>query len=102
MQLTNQMLAETESIETRVHRIAIEILKPMLFEEALGELGIETRNRKIRAIIAELNPYKVRLENLLCETDIKEQAHSHQNQVIRFSNFLVIRTSLISTLSCIH
>ena len=77
MQLTNQMLAEIESIETRLHRIAIEIVKPMLTEEALGELGIETRVRKSRAIIAELNPYKVRLENILCETDRKEQAHSH-------------------------
>ena len=28
-----------------------------------------------RATIVELSPYKVRLENILCETDIKEQGH---------------------------
>ena len=74
------MLAEAESIETRVNRIDREIVQPMLYElvrdGSLGDKsGIKTRDRKSRAIIAELNPYKVRLENFLCETDIKGQAH---------------------------
>ena len=86
MQLTTQMLAEIESIQTRVECIEDEI-QPVLYEAvrdsynceaSLGnEPGIKTRDRKSRASIAELNPYKVRLENILCETDIKEQAHSH-------------------------
>ena len=70
------MQAEINSIQTRVYRIDKEIINPMLFEAGYG-LGIETRDREIRAIIAELNPYKFRLENILCETDLKEQAHSH-------------------------
>ena len=79
MELTTQMLAEAESIETRVDRIR-KIVQPMLYElvrdGSLGDKsGIKTRDRKSRAIIAELNPYKVRLENFLCETDIKGQAH---------------------------
>ena len=85
MQLTTQMLAEIESIETRVDHIDREIVQPMLYEfiryGSLGKKsGIKTRDflaRKSRAIIAELNPYKVRLENILCETDKKEQGHSH-------------------------
>ena len=76
MQLTDQMLAEIGTIQTRVNHIAMEIVKPMLIEVALGNEGIETRDRKSRAMIAELNLYKVRLENILCETDVKEQAHS--------------------------
>ena len=74
------MLAEMESIQTRVRKNYAEIMIPMIHESAMTSLdnaGLETRDRKSRAIIAELNPYKVRLENMLCETDIKEQAHSH-------------------------
>ena len=77
MRLTNQMQAEINSIQTRVYGIGNEVIKPMLIGVALGNEGIETRDRKIPAIIAELNAYKLRLENLLCETDLKEQAHSH-------------------------
>ena len=80
MQLTTQMLAEIGSIQTRVYSIANEIIKPMssamIFEEP-NKVEFEIRDRKSRAIIAELNPYKVRLENILCETDRKERAHSH-------------------------
>ena len=93
MQLTTQMLVEMKSIQTRVCRIQ-EILFPMITESVMtspDNEGIETRHRKIRASIAELNPYKVRFENMLCETDVKEQAHSHLNQVIRFSSLLAIR-----------
>ena len=78
MQLTNQMLAEIDEIRTRTCYIAHEIIEPMLFECSLGnELGIENIYQKIGAIIVELDTYKVRLENILCETDIKEQAHSY-------------------------
>ena len=38
--------------------------------------GISSEDKDIfRSIMEELNPYKVRLENILCETDIKEQGH---------------------------
>ena len=84
MQLTDQMLAEIGAIKTRSFHIADEIMNPMLnpmvFEscsrgrelEIEKELVMEARGRKFRAFIAELNPYKVRLENILCETDVKE------------------------------
>ena len=76
------MLAEIESISTRVDCIKNEIIKPMLCDKMMltshdDEPVIETRDQKSRAIIAELNSYKVRFENILCETDIKEQAHSN-------------------------
>ena len=77
MQLTTQMLAEIEQIETRFRHVVEEYVKPMQLVGLPPELLIEIIFRNSRFIIAELNPCKVRLENILCETDIKEQAHSH-------------------------
>ena len=39
-----------------------------------------------RATIAEMSPFKVRLENILCETDCKEQAYSYVNELIADSS----------------
>ena len=77
MQLTNQMLAEIEQIKTRVVLVVEKFFMPMQLEGSQPEPSIEIINRNRRVIIAELNPCKVRLENILCETDLKEQAHSH-------------------------
>ena len=68
MELTTQMLAETDAIRTRVHDISKEMSNLRLIHEL--------EDRRFHAFMAELNPYKVRLENILCETDVKEQAHS--------------------------
>ena len=67
MQLTTQMIAEINEIHTRLCHVFDKFVKP----------SIEIFNRNLHVIIAELSPCKVRLENILCETDIKEQAHSH-------------------------
>ena len=75
MQLTNQMLAEIETIRTRVGQVYKTFVIPMEFEASQPKPSFEILARHV--IIAELNPCKVRLENILCETDIKEQAHSH-------------------------
>ena len=77
MQLTTQMLVEIGAIRTRVDYVVEKLAKPMQFESLQPEPSIEIINRNRRVIIAELNPCKVRLENILCETDIKEQARSH-------------------------
>ena len=80
MQLTTQMLAELESINTRAGHVR-EKFKSLAglsrrYEAMLLELSV-TIDQNHRAIFAELNPCKVRLENILCETDRKEQAHSN-------------------------
>ena len=65
MQLTTQMHAEIEIIRKRLDHID-GILDNNLLEAMM----------KCSGFISEMTPYKVRLENILCETDIKEQVHS--------------------------
>ena len=77
MQLTDQMLAQIAQVQTRVDHVNEKFVKPMSFESMQPEPSIESINRNLRVIIAELNPCKVKLENILCETDRKEQAQSH-------------------------
>ena len=79
MKLTTQMQAEVETIRTRIDFISKEVWIPM-------ENGLMSRDAKCQfikdtahATVAELNPYKVRLENILCETDIKEEAHLYES-----------------------
>jgi len=83
MQLTTQMIAEAQTIETRVRKLIDEVWHPMEKEMsraiATPEQATEAwakANETAVTVIAELNPYKIRLENILCETDIKEQARS--------------------------
>ena len=79
MKLTTQMQAEIGTIRTRVDHIIDQVWVPM--ESGLMRRDGEclVKNEDIaHATAAELNPYKVRLENILCETDVKEQAHSHK------------------------
>ena len=75
MKLTTQMRAEIETIRKRV--LQIYDVRYKIYMEPMTETTAINIKQNSPAIIAELNPYKVRLENLLCETDIKEQAHSH-------------------------
>ena len=80
MRLTTQLRAEVEATRMRVVLLTRDVL----------HLGLECQRRdpeltdvivypeykqKFDAIIEELNIYKVRLENILCETDLKEQDH---------------------------
>ena len=93
MRLTTQMLAEFQRIQEKAWHIIyndfyMNIQEPLTTElekrkpgTTIGTFGdhwmdtnSETR-RKINDIIEQLNPFKVRLENILCETDIKERVH---------------------------
>ena len=71
MRLTTQMKAEIETIRKRVDVLSSKLQQMVM--------GFDDGEHIVRATIVELKPYKVRLENILCETDIKEQAHSPMN-----------------------
>ena len=77
MQLTTQMQAEIETIRKRVDHICDHFWIPL--ETEVGSSGeiLPEYEEIAQEVIEEVNPYKVRLENILCETDKKEQAHSH-------------------------
>ena len=80
MRLTPQMQVEIGKIRTRVEFMVQQVCAP-LEAKMMKRGGYLIRGEDdviAHAAIAELNPYKVRLENILCETDIKEQAHSYQ------------------------
>ena len=73
MQLTTEMRAEVLTFQKRVDQI-LKAVMPMSME--IAGKWIPSRNvESIRGFIAELDHFKVRLENIICETDIKEQAH---------------------------
>ena len=71
MQLTTQMTAEIGAIRTRGHYI---IKKVYSCIDDSRKITFETKEF-FDASIRELTTYKIRLENILCETDKKEQAH---------------------------
>ena len=71
MRLTTQMKAELDTFRTRAGQINQEVCP---FLDGRRNITFET-NELFDASIQEMNTYKVRLENLLCETDKKEQAH---------------------------
>ena len=74
MPLTTQVLAECERIDARVRYIRREITSPIPFMGFSGPTKIPIG--EIPKIIAELETYKVRLGNILGDTDKKEQDHS--------------------------
>ena len=63
--------------------------------------------QKTKAVTAELNTYKVSLENMLCETDIKEQVHFRgrnisilsRQQIFRFLVFLFLKSFFLINLN---
>ena len=75
MQLTTQMIDEIVTFQNRVDQI-LQAVGPISTRQEIAGKWIPSRNvRSIRDFIAELDHFKVRLENILCETDLKEQAH---------------------------
>ena len=81
MRLTAQMQAEVERIRTRLDLTFNQVWLPQPSSPIPDE-------DTVHATIAELNPYKIRLENILCETDIKEQARSPMNlRIVKFFTF---------------
>ena len=71
MQLTDQMKAEINGIKK--HMDEIQSFKPTIQKEILeGRLTPISGNYMVETS-KQLSSHKVRLENLLCETDIKER-----------------------------
>ena len=71
MRLTTQMRAEFETIRTRIDHIMHEV-----FPFTYGSRKVTNEAKELLdASIQKMTTYKVRLENLLCETDEKEQAY---------------------------
>ena len=75
MHLTDQMLAEIETIRSRVDFITSQVMVPLEAEMMRRGVYMKKDEDIARATIAEMSPFKVRLENILCETDCKEQAY---------------------------
>ena len=78
MRLTAQMQIELKTIQSRADHIYKQILYPMTIQ--INQLSDPTSIpheiiENTQTIFAELNGYKTRIENILCETDRKEQAH---------------------------
>ena len=73
MQLTTQMIVKLKTIEQRFNHIKNNVWSPLGREfEELGGTSLKIKTT-IGAIIQEFSSYKIVLENMLCETDIKEQ-----------------------------
>ena len=78
MRLTAQLHIELETIESRAYHIFKQILYPMSIQinQLSDPMSIPHEIiENTQTIFAELIGYKTRIENILCETDIKEQAH---------------------------
>ena len=76
MKLTTKTRAEIETIETRFHIIREEHVVPITKKvQILGGISFEDQ-KLIDASSEELNAYKIRLENILCQTDQKEKDYS--------------------------
>ena len=75
MRLTNELRTELGAIQTEVDRINYECFMPMVLEYKTCRKISASSKENIHQLNEKLNAYKVRLENIFCETDIKEQAH---------------------------
>ena len=73
MPLAPQVLAECEMIDARFRRIQGEVASP--WKDGSYGLPWNMTIRGSKAIIAQLETDKARLENILGDTDKKEQDH---------------------------
>ena len=71
MKLTPQLIAEMELIQKRCVHLQTDLMT-WIGRKSSILLEYEEINR---TYLEELIPFKVRLENILCETDIKERGH---------------------------
>ena len=74
MPLSKQVLAECEMIDARFRNIRQELAFPLAFDE-IDDPFYSHPYGGGNIIIAELETYKVRLENILGDADKKEQVH---------------------------
>ena len=72
MQLTTKMKAEINTIQKGAEHTTQNVFS--ILGGGRGAISFETK-KLCDASIRELVAYKVRLENSLCQTDIKEQDH---------------------------
>ena len=89
MRLTDQMKAELDRIKKHTTGMGCirSSLRKEIFERSLTFKSEEFIIENAR----QLRIYKVRLENLLCETDLKERVHLN-SVVIRYHSLRMIRT----------
>ena len=74
MKLSAQLQAEIKTIQARCDQMKMEY--NTYYRDVSRKCRITSEIKEIsRTIIEKLNPDKVRMENILCETDIKEQGH---------------------------
>ena len=73
MRLTNQMIAEIDGIQKYVDEM--NPMVPLLRKEILEKTFTLNSIKYIVENSEQLKTYKVRLENLLCETDSQERDH---------------------------
>ena len=69
LQLTTQMWSELGRMAARIEALRKTVYIPI----KLGQLA-SIKTEKILTATAELNTFKVVLENMLCETDIKAKS----------------------------
>ena len=75
LHLTTQMQAEFETIRKRLDDISKKVWIP-LEARWMRHCIIPPADVKIGHLVSvEVEPYKIRLENMLCDTDCKEQGH---------------------------
>ena len=84
MRLTTQMQTELRTIEEEVRRITKDV--DLMSTEINQRSGISFEIiANTTAIISKLIGYKTRVENILCETDIKEQAQGDFLKFLRIN-----------------
>ena len=97
--LTNQICDEMNSIGKRIGEI-VNLGMTMLIEPRKNNRRIEIPEC-ITPIMEELNTFKVRLENILCETDVKEQVHKRYGYGnFRFSSEELLRMNKCTCFAC--
>ena len=77
MHLTDPMKAELHRIKKYVTETGFDTryIRPLLQKEIFEEGSTFKSETYITENSKQLRTYKLRLENLLCETDLKEQVH---------------------------
>ena len=79
MRLTTQMQAVFETVQGRIDCIQREVTVSIMKDfERFGGVTCQT-GAKNETFYEELNTYKVKMENILCETDDKEQDQLHDD-----------------------
>ena len=84
MKLTRQLKAELNAISERAQELTVNFTLPILTGHGKEPGGSISPFPKeiIRTKAKELKTLKIRLENILCETDVKEQVKPEYSQFL--------------------